>query len=464
MFKIEEIIKATSGVLVRGDKQMKVGGVSTDTRTLQKGELFVAVRGDKFDGHDFLKEAVEKGASVLLISSMVSPACLERSKISRGKNDIAIIEVEDTIKAFGDLAGFHRARLNAPVIAITGSNGKTTTKDMAFSVLAKKYNVLKNEGTFNNHIGVPATILKAKSVHEAVVLELGTNHPGEIAYLAKIAKPTCGIITNIGLSHMEFFMNQENVLKEKMDIFKYFSKDNVAILNGDDELLRNAKLDPKKVFFGTDPKLDVYAADIKTGDGHIEYLLNGKDKIRLNVYGMHNISNSLAAIACAKHLGVGIKDIQSALEEFKPPKMRMEKVLVNDILLINDAYNANPKSMRLGIETLQNLSTQGKRILVAADMLELGKEAPGFHYEIGALAAESGLDYLLAVGELSKNIYEGAKAKSKDGFKAMWFKTAKEAAESLLKIAKPKDAILVKGSRAMKMEEVVQCFTTYYTR
>lgn len=464
MFSAKDVIEATSGRLLKGDPERRFAGVSTDTRNLKREDLFIAIKGPNFDGHDFIGEARSKGAIGALVSRDVAPRPFPSGE--RAGEGFVIIEVKDTVKALGDIAKFHRKRFDIPVIAVTGSNGKTTAKDMTAQVLSVKYNVLKNEGTENNFIGVPQTLLRLKNSHKIAVIELGTNHFGEIARLAEMIQPSCGVIINIGPSHLEFFGNVDNVREEKLELLKYLGGDCACVVNGDDRrLVKDAEtICEEVVTFGLEAGGAFMASGIKEEGGTIGFVLNNNTAFRLNVLGKHNVYNALAAIAVGSLYGISPREMAQELEKFKLPKLRMESAEMRGIRFIFDCYNSNPYSMASAIETLKAMDCRGRKIIVAGDMLELGTAAPQMHREIGKVAAQAKTDILMGVGPLSGFILEGAQEEGIGGDSLLHFENSVEASRALKDILREGDLVLVKGSRGMKMEEIKNCFTTYSTR
>ena len=456
MFNAKDIIEATSGQPVCGRPDASFLSVSTDTRKIERGALFVAIKGPNFDGHDFIGQAMEKGASGAVVSADV--AC--------GSPGFSVFRVSDTVKALGDLAKFHRKRFDIPVIALTGSNGKTTTKEMLAAVLSSKYKVLKNGGTENNSIGVPQTLLRLTKEDEIAVVELGTNHFGEIAYLADIAGPNCGIILNVGPSHLEYFGTVDGVRSEKLDLLKRICDDGSVIVNGDDEALVSAaeKLCEEVVTFGFSEGCDFMAGRVRESDCGIDFSLNDTYMLKLRMIGRHNIYNALAALAAGSLYGVETGEAVGILEGFVPPKLRMEYARCDGIDFIFDCYNSNPLSMRSAIDTLRDMGTGRRKVVVAGDMLELGVAAPEMHREVGRLAARAKVDILVSVGSLSGYILEGAQEEGIGGEALLHFENSAEAAKALKDILREGDLVLVKGSRGMKMEEIKKCFTTCSTR
>ncbi len=512
MFTIQEILEATGGRLINGNPQIEVGGISIDSRTIKPGELFIAIKGNRFDGHDFIKEAINKKATGVVISRPIS-------QLSNSFNSLThstFIRVPNTIKALGQIAKSHRKKFNIPVVAITGSNGKTTTKEMVASILQKRYNVLKSSGTQNNHIGVPLTLLGLNSQHEFCVLEIGTNHIGEIRTLNYIAQPNIAIITNIGPSHLEFLGDVEGVFRAKTELLENFNSDSIAVLNGDDERLSRIKEQRTKykiITFGFNTRCEFVASSLSYKDGHLTFLLNGRDSIELKTPAKANVYNALAAIATSSIFEVdpvrnfafpakfGISNrvdleiIKDALSSFVFPSMRMEVKQIQGLRIIDDSYNSNPQSLCVAIRTLLEQDSLGKRILVAGDMLELGEKAGEFHYDIGKLVAKSKIDasislsinpersrrvdpsaslrvngersrtidLLITVGELSKNICQGALDGGMEEGAVLSCSSNQEAIDCLLRYARSGDVVLIKGSRAIKMEEITRCFIASFT-
>lgn len=449
MFTVRDILGAVKGKLLSGNMEEILTGVSTDTRKIKKGELFLAIKGGKFDGHSFILDAVSKGAGGVLVQE--GGITNENFKLP----DISFISVNDSVKALGDIGNFHRSRFNIPIIGITGSNGKTTVKEMIGSILNKKFNTLKNFGTENNNIGVPLTLMRLNSEHNIAVLEMGTNHLGEIRRLSEIARPTIAVITNIGPSHLEYLKDIDTVFKAKMEILEHMDKNAKLILNADDECLKKIKTDLKTVWFGFNKEADFHADKINMGPDGINFRLNGKWDISLGVLGRHNVYNALGAIACAWDFGVSIEEIIDALKEFRVPNMRMEVKRFGDIKIINDTYNANPQSMKQAIEALRDMTTEGRKVLIAGDMLELGTFSGRFHHLVGKQAAESGIDLIVAVGKLAEHVAKGAQEAGMSEKKIKLCAVTKEAREKVANLVKKGDTILIKGSRAMRMEEIV---------
>jgi len=468
LYSIKEIIKATRGDLITGSLDLKVGGISTDTRTLFKGDLFIALKGEKFDGHCFLEEALKKGAVGAVISEKV-------------KSEKITIKVKDTLQALGDIAKIHREKFSKiKVIAVTGSNGKTTTKEMLGFCLSKRFNVLKAKASFNNFVGVPLTLLEVKKDTRIVILEMETNILGGIRRLADVAKPSVGIVTNIGDTHLQFLKTRENVFKEKAELIKSLPDKGIAVLNSDDPYIVKMKELAKGrrvITFGIKNKSDDFrASHIKIKDMRLEFILNDQYKIRLNTILCANVYNALSTVAATHSVfGLNLKAVAAYLEEFRFPPMRMELVRLKDIEIINDCYNANPQSMREALLTFKNIhpvrntkssrrgnkisngvNTSGRRIAVLGDMLELGQNSADFHYQLGKLCGTCQIDILVTVGNLAQHIANGAKEAGMLKKNILNFDDTRDAAHVLSNILKPKDVILIKGSRKMDMGKIVE--------
>jgi UDP-N-acetylmuramoyl-tripeptide--D-alanyl-D-alanine ligase len=451
MFRIDEIIQATKGLLIQGSLTNKISGISTDSRRLKPFEVFLALRGENFDGHDFVAQAIKSKASCLIVQK--HPEFLIPASVT-------VIKVKDTTIALGDIARFQRQKINLPVIAVTGSNGKTTTKEMIAWVLSAHARVLKNEGTKNNQIGLPQTLVQLTKKDQYAVVEIGTNHFGEVDYLAKIAKPNIGVITNIGLSHLEFLKDLKGVAKEKSTLLDNLAKPAIALLNADDKSLNgliNRSIKGWQCFsFGIHEKSDFCASGIKFRNERVEFRVNSKFNFQLPTLGDYNIYNALAAIAVGRICGLSYSVIRSRLATFKFPKGRLNFIKVKGLRFIDDTYNSNPLSLNAALAALGAVSCKGRKILVMADMLELGKQKELLHRQI-AWSITNSCDRLITVGRLARIT---AKAARQNGLAAKHIfccANALAARELLFKKIFPKadDLILVKGSRSMKMEEVL---------
>lgn len=449
VLNVEEIVRAAQGVLLNFDGDFDVSGISIDSRKINPGDMFIALTGESFDGHDFIDKAIESGAVLVIAQRMPED------------NRIPYILVEDTLKALQGISSYYRSKFNIPFVAITGSSGKTTTKDMIASVLTRRFSVLKTEGNFNNAIGLPLTLLKLQYNHQIAVLEMGMSSLGEIRLLSDIARPDIGVISNVGLTHIEKLGSRENILKAKLEIFSYFNSDSTAVINGDNDMLHDFSDHRFRVIkYGLKEDNEIFAYNIKEkGEAGIEFSVD-LDGVRTNfrvlLPGIHNVYNALSAIAVARLFAMDAVEIQKGLNNFKPSEMRMEMIdLDSGIKVINDAYNANPESMKAAIDVLHTIKSEGRGICILGDMLELGELSSGEHYKIGAYAASAGVDAIIAVGEFAENIKIGATASGMNS-NVFIFSDAKSAAPFIDNVVKPGDTVLIKGSRGMKMEYIVE--------
>ncbi|MGE5633003.1 MAG: UDP-N-acetylmuramoyl-tripeptide--D-alanyl-D-alanine ligase [Caulobacteraceae bacterium] len=446
---IGEIASVCGGILKHSGKSFSVRGISTDSRKVNKGDMFIALKGESFDGHDYIDKAIECGAALV-----VSQKPLERA-------GVPYILVKDTLKALQDIARYYKKRFTIPFIAVTGSSGKTTTKDMIAAVLSRKYKVLKTEGNLNNAIGLPLTLMKLDYSHEIAVVEMGMNSFGEIRLLSDIVRPDIGVISNVGTAHIEKLGSRENILKAKLELFAYFGGKNTAIINGDNDLLKGFASGRFRVIkFGLDKLNDIYAYDIvEKGEEGIDFTVDfgGKPEwFSVALPGMHNVYNALSAISVAGLFDMSAEEIRNGLMEFKPSKMRMDILnLKSGMKVINDVYNANPDSMVAAINVLLSMKSGTRRVCILGDMLELGDVSAEEHRKVGKFAAESGIDVIAAVGNFSGDIARGAAEGGMDNRNIHKFYTKEEAIASLSEILKPEDVVLVKGSRAMKMEIII---------
>ena len=448
----KEIEIAVGGQIISDCKDGYVESISTDTREACENSLFVPLIGLHFDGHKFIGDAYAKGASICLTEQEL-PTDMQRS-------DRTLIRVENTLAALGKLAAWYRLRFNPLVVGITGSSGKTTTKEMISLVLSKKYNVLKTQGSKNNEIGLPMTIFGLNETHDAMVLEMGMNMPGEISRLSKIARPDAAVITNIGMAHVGRFGTKQNILKAKMEIMEGLSKSGTVYLNGDDILLHGLMglIDRQIVYFGIDENLDIIGTDIRVrGDEGITFEFQWRMssfEVALNVAGAHNVYNALAAVAVGLLNNISPELIVSALSEYRPDKLRMNIRDFGGIKVINDAYNANPQSMQAALDVLSIMDPGRRKIAVLGDMMELGDLSAQCHRDIGAYAASKNIDMLITVGEQAKEIAAGLSDSGAEGIEIASFESRDQATEILLSSLQAGDIVLVKGSRGMQMEKI----------
>ena len=450
MLTVDEIIKATKGRLIQGNLRAKLDGISTDSRQAHINGAFLALKGYNFDGHDFIAKAIESKATCIITSKVIGFTIPRK---------IALIQVKDTTVALGQIAFFQRSKFNLPVITVTGSNGKTTTKEMIAWVLSGDAQVLKNEGTKNNHIGLPQTLIQLKKSDNFAVVEIGTNHFGEVANLAKIASGNIGVITNIGHSHLEFLKNLSGVFKEKTALLNNLSKPKIAILNADDKLLKPLILRPNKgthVFsFGVKERCDFKASAIRVVGERIKFKVNQKFELQLSSLGQHNIYNALAAVAVGRILGLDYSQIAVRLESFSFPKGRLNLIQSHGTKFIDDTYNSNPLSLSCALSALDAIKCKGRKMLIMGDMLELGSQKESLHRQIASSITNT-CDLLITVGNLAKLTALEANRLGFEKKKIYCCASALEARELLLRKINPRstDLILIKGSRSMKMEEV----------
>ena len=451
---VEDILNIADGELIIGDKNLICENFSKDTREINVNDVYVGIKGEKFDGSKFWKDALDKGASCVIVENIIVTE-EERNKYSKK----TIIKVDDTLEALYKIARFKRDLYNIPVIAITGSVGKTSTKDIVANVVSKKYNTLKTIGNNNNNIGLPFTILKLKE-HEAAVIEMGMNHFGEIRLLASIAKPNICIITNIGTSHIGNLGSRENILKAKLEILEE-SKDVKVILNNDNDLLHKWYIENNQNWniktYGIENKSDFNAENIKLYTDGSEFTCNisGKEqKIKVPVGGEHFVLNSLCAITVGELLKIDINDIKDGIQEFELTKKRMDiKELPNGIKVINDAYNASFESMQATLRYLTEFK-ENRKIAILGDMFELGEYAKELHEKVGKEVVKNKIDILICNGDNAKNIALQAK-KEKMNPKNIYYVESKQDILKIVKdIAQKGDIILLKASNGMRFFEL----------
>ena len=455
---VPEVLRAARGSLAGdGPSTAVFRGVSTDSRTIAKGNLFVCLKGENFDGHRFAAAAVAAGASGLVVRADAEAALAGLSRA------VPVIRVRDTLRALGDIARFWRVKIGVPVIAITGSTGKTTTKEMTAAILAQTGNVLKTEGNFNNQIGLPLTLLRLNRRQEAAVVELGTNQPGEIGRLTRIAVPDIGVITNIGPAHLEKLKSLDRIRREKSDLFRKMPGSGTAVMNADDASLRflSGCWKGKRMTFGLRAEADITAGNIRKKQplGIAFTLKFGRARVaaELNAPGEHNLYNALAAAAAAASFGADLDTIRRGLASFRPLAGRFEiHALRNGAYLIDDAYNANPLSVREALKALQGLKGRRRSAVVLGDMLELGGQAGKLHAGIGRLMAGAGIDRVFLKGDHGRATARGAIAGGLAADRISFYERSGEVLDGLRSFLKKGDWVLVKGSRRMKMEEVVR--------
>jgi UDP-N-acetylmuramoyl-tripeptide--D-alanyl-D-alanine ligase len=453
---VEDVVRGTQGALVAGDLGVPVTGVSIDSRSLAIGEAFFAIHGPNRDGHDFLRDAAARGAACLIVHNL--PDDLPPS--------VPTILVDDTTRALGRLGAYHRARFSVPVAAVTGSNGKTTTKEMMAAVLGALGPVLKPEGSFNNQWGLPLTLLRLGPEHRAVALELGANTAGEIESLAAISRPTVGVVTVVQGAHTEFFGSLDGVAAEKSALVRAIPPDGAVVLNADDPrvLAMHAQSRARVLYFSTRPGGDVFAADpaVDGPDGLRFTLAIGQARhpVRLAFAGRHNVTNALAAAAVGLALGLSIEQIVHGLETARPVKGRCVWRTAGRIRILDDTYNANPGSVGASLETLAATSEGRRRVVVFGDMLELGPISESAHREMGRAVAASGAAEFVGLGRWAQVAVEAARQAGL--VESHHVTTFEDAVALLLKRLAPGDAVLVKGSRGMRMERVVDALVARF--
>lgn len=445
--KIREVLKACGGTLLSGDENASFSLIGKDSRAVKEGMFYIAIKGENFDGNKYAVSAMENGAMGCLVSEKI-------------KSDKPVVYVKDTVKALGELAKYYRSKFNIPYVGITGSVGKTTTKDMIACALRAKYNVMKTRGNSNNHIGLPLTLLSLEKQNEIGVTEMGMSGFGEIDYLAGLVEPDTAVYTNIGVSHIEKLGSRENILKAKCEMLKHIRKDGFVVLCGDDDMLWGIrdKIKQRHIYYGIENnECGCVGRDIKTVGGGTQFDIiyeNERYRAEIPVLGEHNVKNALAAYVVARHYGVEPEKIIDALSKFEPGAMRQNIIKVNHITVINDCYNSSPSSVQAGLKTLSQVS--GKRkIAVLGDMLEMGNLSESLHRQAGGYVVDNKADFLVCIGDNSRYIIEGACACGFDRKKTKFFKTNKEANVFFDSFLKEDDVVLVKASRGMKLEEIV---------
>jgi len=453
-----DILEATGGLLLCGNIKCAFSGISIDSRKISTDDLFVAIKGDVHDGHSFVGDVIEKGIRGIIINRDNAALFPKQTWQSKG---ILCVSVDDTIKALGDLAVLIRKRSNVLVVAITGSNGKTTTRKMTAAVVSQRFRTLATSGNLNNEIGLPLTLFKLDSSHERAVLELGMNHPGEIGRLGEICTPDIGVITNIGPAHLEGLGSMEGVMHAKGELLDKIRPDGTAVLNADDPMvLQLANKTSKEVLlYGLSKDAAVRALSVKEQNlGLSVHLRLPKENIvvDLRTPARFMVSNALAAAAVGHLMSLSAQEIKAGLEKFEPVRGRLNLFKTgNGINIIDDTYNANPGSMSAAISTLKSLKGNSRGILIVGDMLELGNHSEYLHKKIGSLAAGSDIKRLYITGKFSESVAEGAREEHMDTRK-IFIGTREEILHDLTGYIQPDDWVLIKGSRAMGMERIVE--------
>lgn len=443
---LEEIILAVKGQLLGQEiRDASISSVSTDTRIIEKNSLFIALKGDNFNGNEFLSVAIEKGASACIIDEIILDSYEDLP--------CNVIKVENSQKALLELAAFYRNKLGIKVVGVTGSTGKTSTKDLISAALGNKFNVYKTKGNFNNHIGMPLSILNMQEDTQIAILEMGMSNLKEIELLASVARPDVGVITNIGITHIENLKSQDNIFKAKMEITEFFNNDSILVVNGDDRYLSSISNKPYTVIkVGLEGKNQIVASDIVSAEEGMKFIVNSNDefmKFFIPLQGKHNVENSLLAIAVGRCFGLTLKEIQEGLYNIETTGMRLEVVKKGDITLINDCYNASPTSMKAALDVQQSMDAV-RRIAIIGYMSELGNYSESSHLEVADYAKEKGIDMIITL-ENSGEFYSQS-----FGENCIVFNSVDDLIAAAINIIQPGDSVLVKASRSQKFEKIVK--------
>lgn len=445
---INEILESTNGKIILDGKEYNYESIETDTRKLKKNSIFIALKGENFNGDDFVLDAVKKGSTICIVSEIK----FNKEEIP---SDVTIIQVKDTKEALLLLAKAYREKLNIKIIGVTGSTGKTSTKDIIAAFLSDKYKVFKTKGNFNNEIGLPLMIFSLDETYDVAVLEMGMSNLGEIHNLANTAIPDIAVITNVGISHIENLKTRENILKAKMEVTDFFNKDNILVINLDDDMLKTiSKAQYEVISIGMEENnAKVKGINIVLLDNAISFDIedNGKNvgTINLPMVGKHNVLNSLLAYVVGKNLGLTVEDMNRGIKNLEATSMRLDIIKKHDFTIVDDCYNASPDSMKAAIDVLSSM--EGKRkMLILGTMRELGHESENAHRDVAKYAKEKNIDELIAVGEYSSMFKKGFE---KD---ILIFDTTEECSQKIGNLVQKGDIILIKASRGMKFEKIVK--------
>lgn len=444
--KIKDIVEATGGTLLCGDENLEIKDICTNSREAKEGDLFVPLVGERIDAHRFIESVMETCAATLTQQHSVVVS------------EKPYIRVNDTLRALQDIGSYIRNRLKMPIIGVTGSVGKTTTREMIATALSGCVNVYQTSGNYNSQVGVPITISRTTKDAEVSVLEMGMSEVGEMSNLSRIVRPDICVITIIGVAHIEHLKTQENIRKEKLCITESMNKDGVLFLNGDDPLLAElkGKTDVKTFFYGLSEACDYRAENIEIGEFSIKYdYVHGEKRVPvcLNALGKHNVSNSLVGMAICDYMGLNLQDAAAGFSSFSGIRQKVVSI-PGKYTLIDDTYNASPDSMKASINVLADMTNTGKKIAVLGDMFELGENSEKYHYEVGKFLADKPIDELVVVGELSQFIKKGVED-SDSKVKCYSFKDNGEVALYLMSVMMPEDVALIKGSNGMNLNEIV---------
>ena len=456
---VEEVKNAVRAVLKTELRKGLIKGVTTDSRRVEAGDLFIALRGEQFDGHSFIEAAVSAGAEAVLVDRNIP-----LTDVLRDANT-TVLKVADTREALGLLARFYRRNLlrSVRIVGVTGTNGKTTTREMIYWAMSRYKNGYRSPNNYNNDIGVPLTLLGIEPDHEFAVVEMGSNARGEIAALSRIAEPDIAVITNIGPGHLKGLVDIEGVSMEKASITAGMKNHGVVICGLDHELTldRIRAQGHHLISFGLEEKADVCAFDVDLAPGRIRFTTNDRVIVEAPIGGLHNVKNTLAALAVSRRLGITSRQFADAMRQFHPMPGRMRTISAKGITIIDDSYNANPASMTAAIRELSNYTHAGRRIMVVGDMYELGSESPKYHRELGREIAQSNIDVLFAVGPQAAETAQAALQTGMGRADVQKSITSKRLARLIKSMLRDEDVVLVKGSRAMQLELVVQALERY---
>ncbi len=444
---VKQITEAVQGKCQEHYFNRTIENVCTDSRKIQKGDLYIAIIGENFDGHDFVNDVVAKGAAALVVSKPIELSA-----------DIPFVVVKDTVEALGQIAAAYRQGFNQPLIAVTGSVGKTSTKDIISTILSGKLSVHKSLENFNNEIGLPLAIFGIQKSHDVVVLEMGMWAAGEISHLTRVARPTIAVITNIGISHIERLKTQDNILKAKLEIIEGLDEKGLLILNANDPLLRHvgAGIKQRVVYVGLDVASDYMAYEVvDRGENGVEFKvdLEGKThRVELSAMGIHNVTNALVGIACAMELGLKPEEFLPHIKAYRSGEMRLNIVEKEGIKFIDDTYNASPDSMKAGLNVLKSLAKESRAVAVIGNMFELGEMAEMAHYHLGKDCAGLKIDFVAIMGENSEDVARGIG----ENCPYKIFGSHQDLVAYMKSYLKASDVVLLKGSRGMQMEQVLK--------
>ena len=465
-FSLDEVIQVTGGTMVTPSSSKRIRRVCTDSRIIRPGDLFIALDGPQFDGHRFVKAAVKGGAIGAIVKRSAwrkVSAALGPMRQTHSRFRPFLIGVDDPLAAYQDLAGFYRSQFSIPVVAITGSNGKTTTKEMVSHTLARRWRILKTQGNFNNKIGVPHTLFGLNRRHQAAVIEMGVDQEGQTTRLCEMAKPTLGVITNVGPDHLEFFGTVESSARAKAELLKNLPNDGVVILNADDDYFGrfSKQANCSVLSYGLSSKSDVRASDIEFDHDGTRFRLSlprrkRTKKIHIQLAGHHNVSNALAGAAVGYALGLSGEEVAAGLAKVQPAPMRSQIRRWKGVTFLYDCYNANPASMNAAVTMLADLGREKRTIAVLGDMRELGPEEDRFHEEVGSFVAKQGISHFIACGKFGRNLAHGARDAGMAPSKISLAKNVSDAARTLKRLVSRGDVILLKASRGARIERVLE--------